>query len=65
MGFFTKGSDADQALRDARRELDEQHASQKKALQAGDGAATAENMRLQDRVIEAERGASRGERFRR
>jgi Arc/MetJ-type ribon-helix-helix transcriptional regulator len=60
MGFF---SNDDKALRDARRELDEQHDTNRKALRAGDEKATRENLRLQDKVVVVEKNASRAARW--
>lgn len=55
MGFWSSN---DQALRDARHELDEQHYDERKALRRGDDDATERNEELQSKVAEASRNAS-------
>lgn len=55
MGFW---SNNDEALRDARHELDEQCDNERKALRRGDDDATQRNEDLQSKVADASRNAS-------
>lgn len=63
MAFFTKGGPADQNLRAAKRELSDWNDRHNCPIDE-DSQLEAENLSLQAKVRDAEKGASRGERFR-